>query len=121
MLSDPQSVTISGTPISLPRTGAGTGSGDFTSADSAYHLHVGHNGKNRTRRAFKLDVVKIAANPFDTTLNQRVSMGCTLVIDVPADGQGFTAEEVKDHVLGMIGQLTASSNAVLIKFIGGEA
>jgi hypothetical protein len=116
--SDPQSVTI-GSAISLPRTGQGLNEGSFTSADAAVDLVISHQYKTRTRRQFRVDQQKIVTDPLFSTQNKRVSASAYLVVDLPQSG--FTPTELKDLVKGLLTNLTASSDANLIKFLGGES
>ncbi|DAD51739.1 TPA_asm: coat protein [ssRNA phage Esthiorhiza.2_11] len=118
--SDPQSVTI-GTAQSLPRTGSGLGTGSFTKADGNVGLVVNHSksGKGRYRRQVRVNLSKIAADPFIAGKSNGVSASVYLVIDVPS--QGFTVAEQTDLLTSLTTWLTASTNANAIKFIGGES
>lgn len=116
--ADPQSVTI-GSAISLPRTGQGMDQGDFTSADGGVNLTVSHQYKTRIRRQFRVDQQKIVTDPLFSTQNKRVSASAYLVVDAPQSG--FSPAELKSLVTGLIGNLTASSDANLTKFLGGES
>lgn len=123
MLSDPQSVTISGTTISLPRVASGDGYGRFTSADgtvveSVSHSRSGKNSTARIRHVFRLDHSKVAPDPLFPDQNAPYSMSSTLVVNVPV--VGYTAAEILAVPVGQIAQLTASTNALLGKILGGE-
>jgi hypothetical protein len=115
MLADPQSV--SGT--SLPRTGAGINEGSFTSADQALNLTVQHQYKTRTRRQVRVDNQKIVADPLFAAQNKRVSASAYLVVDHPQSG--FSQAELLTLVTGLLTNLTASTNANLIKVLAGES
>lgn len=116
--ADPQSVTINGVAQSMPRTGSGINSGTFTEADGTTSLLVSHQYGKRTRRTIRLNDNKIAANPFDTSLNQQVSMSVYVVVDVPP--QGYTVAEQKYVVDALVAYLTASSGARVTQLLGGE-
>jgi hypothetical protein len=116
--ADPQSVTISGTAISLPRTGAGLNSGEFTSSDGLTAMSVSHNYGKRTRRAIRLTTSKISADPLVPSQNTRSSMSVTLVIDVPVNG--YTVAEEKAAVDGFLAALTAATGAKITQLLGGE-
>jgi len=116
--ADPQSVTV-GSAQSLPRTGQALNSGEFTSGDTAFKLSVSDQYGTRTRRQFRLDQNKIVTDPLFSTQNKRVSASVYLVCDHPKDG--FTAAELKDLCTGLMTNLTASTNANLVKFLGGES
>lgn len=115
--SDPQSVTISGSTISLPRTSSGTNSGAFTSADTTVRLLVSHTYGKRFRRTVRLEHAKIAPDPL-TANNVRYSMTAYIVFDVPT--VGYTVAEAQAVIAGLTAWLTASSGANTAKVLGGE-
>lgn len=119
-LSDPQSITIGTTPgtVSCPRTPAGANQGTFNDAGGTVYIRVAHNLSKRTRRTARVDLNKIAPDPI-TAVNQKMSASAYIVIDCPPSG--FTVTELKDLVKGLTGWLTASSDANLLKVLGGEA
>jgi type IV secretory pathway TrbF-like protein len=117
--ADPQSITVNAVAQVLARTGSGISSGQFTQADGTNALTISHQYGKRTRRAMKFVDSKVAANPFDTTRNEKVSMSVTLVVDVPP--QGYTITEQKYLVDGLIAYLEASSGAVITQLLGGES
>jgi len=117
--ADPQSITVNSVAQSMPRTGSGINTGQFTQDDGTNGLVISHQYGKRTRRAIKFTDTKIAANPFDTTRNERVSMSCTVVVDVPP--QGYTITEAKYVVDGLIAYLTASSGSKVTQLLGGES
>ncbi len=118
MLTDPQSVTISGTAISLPRTSGGENKGTFTSNDGNNIENVSHTYGRRNRRMFRLDTSKVAPDPLISSTNIVHSMGVYLVVDTPKTG--YTVAEQKAVVDGLLAQLSASSGALITKFLGGE-
>lgn len=118
MLADPQSVTIAGTAVSLPRTGVNGTSADYTSADGAVSLRVQQTtNKDQTRTIVSLRSNKIAADPL-TAVNRRLSSVVTVSFTNPVDG--FTITELKDQFVGIATALTASSAALTTKILGGE-
>jgi hypothetical protein len=117
-LSDPQSVTIDGTAISLPRTSSGTNSGGFTSNDGATSLQVAHTYGKRIRRTISLQTKKYATDPTNNSLSVPVFATLRITVDQPL--QGYTADELKLALVGFIANLTASTNANMIKLLGGE-
>jgi len=119
-IADPQSVTIGGVANSLPRTGSGDNHGVFTKDDRTVALKVTHSpNKTRVRRSVRLDFSKIAADPLLAGVNREASMSAFVNIDAPL--VGLTVTEQKDVVKGLIAALTASTDALLIKIIGGES
>jgi hypothetical protein len=117
-LADPQSVTISGTAISLPRTSSGVASGAFTSGDQNTKLTVSHTNGKRNRHLVRLDSSKIAADPLLAGINVMASASAYLVVDVPKTG--FTQAEQKAIVDALVAYLAAGSGAVVSKVLGGE-
>lgn len=118
MLADPQSITIGGATTSLPRTGNGQDSADYTAADGAIKLRVQQRSNSKTRRTnISVSSNKIAADPL-TAVNQRLSSLVSVNVTAPIDG--FTVTELKDQLVGIATLLTASSAALAIKILGGE-
>lgn len=118
MFADPQSVTISGVTTSLPKTSSGKNQGEYTSSDGTIQTVASHTYGKRTRRAFRLNHSKIAPDTLFPDQNTKHTASVYLVID---SGPGYTATEQKDLAVGMMAQLTASTNALLVKFTGGES
>jgi len=118
MLTDPQSVTVGGTAISLPRTGIDKASADYTSVDGNSQLRVAQTTNSSTRRttvSYKTN--KIAADPI-SAVNSRKSAIWTIACNAPLDG--FTITELKDQFVGLTAALNATSAALIIKALGGE-
>lgn len=117
--ADPQSVTIVGGAVSLPRISSGENKGTFQSADGLTKLSVAHSyGSQRTRRTIRLDLSKIAADPFEATVNNRYSMSAYVVVDLP--NVGYTTADVVTNSAGLLAYLTATTNARLTQLMGGE-
>jgi hypothetical protein len=117
-LSDPQSVTINSVAISLPRTSNGVNSGTYQSGDGLVKETVSHQYGKRNRHLVRLDHSKIAADPFQGTVNAKYSMAAYVVFDVPP--VGYTVAEAKQVIDGLFAQLNASSGALITKVLGGE-
>lgn len=115
--ADPQSVTISGTAVSLPRTSSGVNSGGFTAADGTTALTVAHQYGKRQRRTARLVSSKIAADPLSSA-NTKYSMTAYLVVDVPP--VGYTVAEAQAVVTALCTWLTASTGANIARLLGGE-
>lgn len=116
---DPQSVTIDGTAISLPRVGSGDGTGVFRTTDGGTQFRISHNRGKRNRSVIRLDSNKLSADPLLPSTNVPVSMSVQLVLDRPI--QGYTNTELEDILLAVAGWLSASSGANTTKFVGGES
>lgn len=115
--SDPQSLTISGTAVSLPRTSSGVASGQFQTPDGTAILKVSHAIGKRSRRTARIEHAKIAADPL-TAANTKYSMSAYVVLDVPP--VGYTVAEAQAVVTALTTWLTASSGANVAKLLGGE-
>jgi urease gamma subunit len=118
MFADPQTVTISAVAQTLARTGVSLTSGTFLKADSLVGLQVGQAAGKRNRRSLRLNHRKIAADPFDSSLNAEYSMSVYLVVDVPK--VGYTVAEAQAVVDGFVDYLDAASGAKITQLLGGE-
>lgn len=116
--ADPQSVTVSGSAVSLPRISSGTNGGAFASADGAYRLSVSSTYGKRTRRSIRLSQKKLTADPFAPDRNVEASMSAYIVVDHPVNG--FTVAEQKAVVDALVAYLTASTGARVTQLLGGE-
>lgn len=116
--TDPQSVTIAGTTVSLPRTASGVGTGEFSSSDGSVKMTVSHAYGKRTRRTLRLTQSKIASDPLVPSQNVPSSMSVYIVVDTPR--LGFNAAEAKSVVDAFSAYLTASTGARVTQLLGGE-
>lgn len=117
--ADPQSITIVGGATSFPRIGSGLNVGSFQSADGYNRLTVQDIYRpQRTRRSARLDLAKVSANPFDSSVNAKYSMSVLVSIDVPV--VGYTVADEVTNSAGLLSWLTASTNAKLTQLMGGE-
>ncbi|DAD50564.1 TPA_asm: coat protein [ssRNA phage Esthiorhiza.1_6] len=116
--ADPQSITINTVAQTLPRTGSGTNTGQFTKDDGNVRLTVSHQIGKRTRRTIRVDHSKIAPDPLISAQNIKFSMSVYLVADVPPTG--YTVAEQKQIVDALTAYLTASSGARVTQLLGGE-
>nr|UJQ85246.1 MAG: hypothetical protein 2 [Leviviridae sp.] len=117
--TDPQTVTISGTAISLPRTSVGDDESEYTSADGLVQLRASHNYGKRTRRTIRIDHSKVTSDPFKPAENVEVSMSNYIVFDLPP--AGYTAAEALAIWQGFVTQIRATSDAMVVKLLGGES
>jgi len=116
--ADPQSVTISGSAISLPRTSSEKDGGTFTSTDQNTTLSVSHRNGKRKQHRIRLDSQKIAADPLAAGVNVISSMSVSLLVDVPLSGFDITAQ--KAVVDALVAYLAASTGARVTQMLGGE-
>lgn len=118
MFSDPQSVTVSGTANSLPRTSAGTNTGGFATNDGTLSLQLANQYGKRIRRTISIQSKKYAADPTNPAQNVPVNATVRLTVDQPL--QGFSVADLQALVVGFLANLTASTNANIGKLLGGE-
>lgn len=116
--TDPQSITVSGTPHTLARVSTGVNSSSYRNADGSIVMDVSHQYGKRTRRTVRIQQTKIAPDPLISSTNIRHSMTCYVVVDVPVTG--FTNTEALGVTNALAAYLTASSSAATIKLLGGE-
>jgi hypothetical protein len=117
--TDPQSVTISGTAIALPRTNVGNNGSEYQSADGLVKLSANSAYGRRTRRVLRLDHSKVSADVFVPTQNVKVSMSNYIVFDVPT--VGYTNAEALAVYQGFKALFTATADASITKLLGGES
>jgi hypothetical protein len=117
--ADPQTVTISAATTSLPRTSVADDKSEYTSGDGLIQLLASHDYGKRIRRMVRLDTSKLPSDPFRPSENVKVGMSVYTVFDLPP--AGYTAAEAQAVWLGFNTQLTASSNLLITKLLGGES
>jgi hypothetical protein len=117
--ADPQSVTISAVTTSLPRISVGDDRSEYASGDGLILLSASHNYGKRTRRMLRLDTSKLTSDPFKPAENVKVSMSVYTVFDLPP--AGYTAAEALATWVGYKTQITASSDLLVSKLLGGES
>lgn len=116
-LSDPQSLTIATLTSSLPKTEQERTANGYTTADGSVKLTVSHQYGRRNRSIVRIDFNKISADPL-TDVKQKLSSSVYILVDRPP--VGFTAVELKDISVSLTTWLTGTSNANLLKVLGGE-
>lgn len=119
MFTDPQSVIISSITKSLPRTDEGDRSGTYTLDDETIQLTISHmtTNKGRVRRCVRLDVNKLASDPFTANQSRKFDISAYLVLEED-EQPSFTNAEILANTKGLIGWL---SDANLTKVIAGES
>jgi hypothetical protein len=121
-LTDPQKFKeAAGTEVTAPRVSSGDFKSIYETSDGLTKLTVSTQESNssRKRHLVRIDVSKLATNPYEETKKQEISMSVYLVIDRPT--AGFTVAEAKKLVEGLVGLCSASSYALVEKAIGGES
>lgn len=114
--NDPQSVTIDGTAVPLPRTGLTLDQGDFRSADGNTELTISHNRGRRNRHLVKVQVSSIVSDPLVPANMIPVSYSAHLVIDGPV--QGVTNDQLQKLASGLVAWATAPN---LLKLVAAES
>jgi hypothetical protein len=119
MFADPQALTLDASALTLNRTGSGTSSGVFQTADGLVKMTVSHAYGKRTRHTIRIDHQKTAVDPLVPAQNKPYSMSYYLVVDVPPVGYSV-ADQIK-IVKGLFANLAASTDANYTKLLGGES
>jgi hypothetical protein len=118
--ADPQKVKVDGsTETECPRVDTGNFESTYLSADGLVRLKLATTNGRRKRHTARIDLSKITTDPFDTTQNEEVSTSAYLVVDRPISG--FTNEELKKLVEGLVGFLSASTYSATKKLLGSES
>lgn len=119
MLSDPQSITISGTATPLPKISSGDMSSKYRTASGDLALSIVHSASKRERSVIRLDRNKVGADPLDSTRQKNYSASAYLVVDAPLNGVGFTDAELEADIKGLTTLI--ASTGFLAKFLGKES
>jgi len=118
LLADPSVVTVNAIAKSLNRTGSGTDTSAYSTADRSFRMTVAHSYGRRQRRLIKLIHDTLVANPLVSGQNVNQTCSVHLVIDSPP---GYDTTLLKQDVDGFLAYLTASSGANIAKIIAGES
>lgn len=117
--TDPLAINVGTGSVSLPRTGVGDHSAEYTSADGLVVVSASHDLGKRFRRVLRVDVSKLSSDPFKPDEIVKRSMSHYVVFDLPTDG--FTSVEVLAAYSGFKAMYSASSDALISKLLGGES
>lgn len=113
-LADPQSVTINGTAIPLPRVLTGTEQGKFVSADGLTTITVTPTQSSRSKRqALRIEQRKVTSDPLVTSTNVMKSL--VITVNVQRDLDGYSDADAKKVLTGFLAwvQNAAVVDAVL--------
>lgn len=116
-LADPQSVTIDGTAFSLPRLPGQAGRQPYTSSDGMTSLVILQSNGKRKRSAVRIEKRKVVTDPI-TGLSSYGDAAVYVMFDRPL--VGFSNDELAKIFVGLSAALTASTNALTLKVLGGE-
>jgi len=121
MLSDPQSVYVGGSNVSLPAVSRGENQSVYMSADGKQKLTVSHQYKaERHRFTARLDSNKVAADPLASANNRVYTHSVYFVVDRPT--VGYSVAESEDALYGLIAMLQSgtSPNFAATRILRGE-
>lgn len=118
MFSDPQSVTISGTAVSMPRTGTSDDASRYASSDRSTKLEISHTYRKRARHVARLSRDTLVASPLISGQNISQGMTVTITVDTPI---GYDSAAAKAAVDGFLANFTATNAGNVTKLIGGES
>lgn len=93
MLSDPQSITVSGSAKSMPRTSVGDQTAHYANSDDTFQLDVVHraSGKDRVQHIVTFKQQKVVPDPL-TAVNDYDNCSIRISIDRPL--AGWTSTEL---------------------------
>lgn len=117
-LADPQSVDVGGA-VSLPRTGSGINSSEYTSADGTVKLTINHSKSKGIRSVISIEKSKISADAMLPNVNTKSTHRAYVVYQGSING--WTAQERIDLIKAIPIALSATSYALVTKFVGGES
>jgi len=117
--TDPLSITVSGVTTPLPRTYSEGSESHYTSADGLIAFTASHDVGKRARRLVRVDFSKLSPDPFKSDENVKRSMSVYMVVDLPADG--FSNAEALAVYTGFKTLITATSDQLVTKLLGGES
>lgn len=116
-LADPQAVTIDGTAYTLARLPGEKGRQPYTNADGTISLVTLQSSGKRKRSAVRIEKRKVATDPL-TSINSYQDAAVYVMFDRPI--VGFTNDELVKIFAGLSATMTASTNALTLKVLGGE-
>lgn len=121
-LTDPQKFKeVAGTEVEAPRVSTGDFKSIYETSDGLNKLTIStqETGSNRKRHLVRIDVSKLTTNIYEETKKQEVTASVYLVVDRPI--AGYTVEDMKKLVEGLVGLLSASTYSLTKKVLGGES
>ncbi len=116
--TDPQSVTVSGTPVSLPRILTGTSVGSFKSTDGNTELTIDPRGTAKRRRNVARLYTKVNVTDPITGLVSLQGYMISITVDRPL--VGVTDAQVEASYVALSSWSTATTNANFKKLAAGE-
>lgn len=120
MFTDPQSITIGAVTSSLARVTNGNFSASYSNEAGDVQERAFHQYAKRTRREFRVDLKKLITDPLTPANTVPRSASVSIVVNVPTDGT-YTPAEMLAAWKGLNTQLSASTDAVMKAFLGGQS
>lgn len=120
MFSDPQSVTVNVTAVSVPAISRGTDTSAYSATDATYgdiKFTVSHQFKKRNRVVVRLDAQKIVTDPLIPAQSIPASCSAYFVMDFP-DGGVISNADVVYYGKAVTTWLTTSTN--MARVVAGE-
>lgn len=116
-LADPQTVTIDGTAHSLARMASEPGRQPYATSDGFRRFVILQSKGKRKRSAIRFETTKAVTDPL-TGLSSYQDAAVYVMFDRPL--VGFTNDELAKIFVGVSTAMTASTNALTLKVLGGE-
>jgi hypothetical protein len=116
--ADPQSVTVGGSAVSMPRVSSDTNAGRFAAADGSLDFEVSHQYGKCVVNRLRLHQSKIVADPLQPTINLPLDHSITVIYNGPKSG--IPLADKKALVDALVAYLGASSGARVSQLLGGE-
>lgn len=107
-LTDPQSITVSGTARSMPLVKREGAKASYANDDELWSLTISHEPRkgNRTGSTFKFTQRKTVTNPLDSSKADYDELKLSFTIDRP--GYGFTKAETQAMATGFFARLDST-------------
>lgn len=118
-LTDPQSIKIGGTTISLPRTFVEEQMSKYTSEDGLTEMTLSTQNGKRLRQIIRVDCKKVIPSVLTPSQNEEAGASVYTVFDRPMSG--FTNTDMLNILVGLNELGGASTNAVWKKLLGRES
>lgn len=118
MLTDPQNITGSQGAKIAPRVLTGTSKGRFTSSDGSATIEIETSPSGRNFRHFTRFIELKAVTDPTSGLSTTSKIASSLIVNRPQ--VGVTEADLLASVKGLIGWLSAATDANLKKMLAGE-
>lgn len=119
MLPDPiPTLTVNSVTYDFVRIGSTETSSVYQTANGNDRMIVSRQNKARNRYTIRLDRRKVAANPFDASLNQEYTQSAYVVWDIPK--LGVTPEEADYHGQLLSAVMVAGTPDYALRVLRGE-